>query len=108
MARIPPRILKEKQKLDREPVEGMLIISDPNNIRHYWIKYDGPPGSPYEGGKFEVEFYHPEMYPMVPPKCHFNTRIWHPNIGPLGRICLNVLGNRWSPAYAIRGVYLSI
>lgn len=36
------------------------------------------------------------------------TRVYHPNIDKLGRICLDVLKGNWSPALQIRTVLLSI
>ena len=95
---IPPRIAKEKQKLDKEPVEGLFIYQNPKNYRHFTVKLLGPPDTPYAGGLFDVELFLPQEYPMVPPKCYFNTPIWHPNIDKLGRICLDILKTKWSPA----------
>ena len=60
------------------------------------------------GGKFNLELFLPDDYPMCPPRIRFLTRIYHPNIDRLGRICLDVLKNNWSPALQIRTILLSI
>ncbi len=63
--------------------------------------YEGWPASPHPpgvrvltrraGGIFKLELFLPDDYPMTPPKIRFLTKIFHPNVDKLGRICLDVL-----------------
>ena len=105
---VPPRIIKETERLMKEPIVGIYASPSETNPRHFNVQISGPSQTPYEGGLFSAELYLPEEYPMVPPKVLFRTKIFHPNIDKLGRICLDILKDKWSPALQIRAVLLSI
>lgn len=108
MAGLPRRIVKETQRLAAEPVTGISAMPDEENARYFHVIVAGPSQSPYEGGNFKLELFLPEDYPMAAPKVRFMTKIYHPNIDKLGRICLDILKEKWSPALQIRTVLLSI
>lgn len=91
-----------------EPVPGISATPDDDNARYFHVVVAGPSESPYEGGVFNLELFLPEEYPMSAPKVRFMTKIYHPNIDKLGRICLDILKDKWSPALQIRTVLLSI
>uniref|UniRef100_A0A914ZD28 UBC core domain-containing protein n=1 Tax=Panagrolaimus superbus TaxID=310955 RepID=A0A914ZD28_9BILA len=93
---LPRRILKETQRLMEDPVPGISAVPDDGNARYFHVVIAGPDGSPFQGGVFKLELFLPEEYPMAPPK------------DKLGRICLDILKDKWSPALQIRTVLLSI
>ncbi|KAG4301642.1 hypothetical protein PCANB_001819 [Pneumocystis canis] len=105
---LPKRILKETERLIADPPPGIIAESCQDNLRYFQIKIEGPAQSAYENGIFCLELFLPEEYPMVAPKVRFLTKIYHPNIDKLGRICMDILKNAWSPALQIRTVLLSI
>jgi len=108
MANLPRRIVKETARLMSEPIPGITAVPSDFNSRHFYVSVKGPDESPYAHGTFKLELFLPEEYPMSPPKVHFKTKIYHPNIDKLGRICLDILKDKWSPALQIRTVLLSI
>ena len=105
---IPIRITRELERFNSQPCEGISITPDENNLRYIHAKLDGPRDSPYEGGVFDIQIYIVDAYPMEPPKILFKTNIYHPNIDKLGRICLDILKDKWSPALMVRTILLSL
>ncbi|KAM5510953.1 ubiquitin-conjugating enzyme E2 35 [Fusarium oxysporum f. sp. phaseoli] len=88
---LPKRIIKETERLMAEPVPGISAVPHEDNLRYFDVQIHGPAQSPYEGGVFSLELFLPDDYPMTPPKIRFLTKIFHPNVDKLGRICLDVL-----------------
>lgn len=102
------RITKEAERMRKNPIPGITVEKNPNNPRHFKLSVLGAEGSCFENGLFRMELFLPMEYPMSPPKIHFLTRIYHPNIDRVGRICLDILKDKWSPALQIDKVCLSI
>jgi ubiquitin-conjugating enzyme E2 N len=105
---ISRRIAKEIEQLKTIPTEGIAVIPIGDSLRYLSATIIGPSDTPYENGIFKLEVFLKEEYPLEAPMIRFITQIYHPNIDKLGRICLDILKNNWSPALQIRTVLLSI
>uniref|UniRef100_A0A2K5YS90 UBC core domain-containing protein n=1 Tax=Mandrillus leucophaeus TaxID=9568 RepID=A0A2K5YS90_MANLE len=91
MAGLPRRIIKETQCLLAEPVPGIKAEPYESNTHYFHVVIAGPWDSPFEGRTFKLEPFLPEEYPMAAPKVRFMTKVCHPNVDKLGRICLDIL-----------------
>ncbi|GKT92478.1 ubiquitin-conjugating enzyme E2 35 [Colletotrichum tofieldiae] len=89
---LPKRIIKETERLMAEPrtasVPGISAVPHEDNLRYFDVEIHGPTQSPYEARAVS-----PRRLPHDPPKIRFLTKIFHPNVDKLGRICLDVLKN---------------
>ncbi|XP_046927569.1 ubiquitin/ISG15-conjugating enzyme E2 L6 isoform X2 [Lynx rufus] len=57
-----------------------------------------PEKPPYNLKAFHLRINFPEDYPFKPPTVTFTTRIYHPNVGHNGEVCLPITSKEnWSP-----------
>ncbi|UKJ88147.1 ubiquitin carrier protein [Theileria orientalis] len=103
------RLKRELKNIEAENDSSVEAYIVDGNIFKWRGHILGPPGTPYEGGHFNLDITIPDDYPYSPPAIKFETKIWHPNISSeTGAICLDILKNEWSPALTIRTALLSI
>jgi ubiquitin-conjugating enzyme E2 D/E len=82
------RIIKELQEIKKDPPGNCSAgLCEDNNYYNWNATIIGPTDSPYSGGIFSLKINFPQDYPFKPPKIHFITKIYHPNINLNGSIC---------------------
>ena len=78
------------------------------DLLHWTATVTGPSNTPYENMTFRLSFEFPSSYPLQPPTVLFKTPIYHPNIDFSGRICLDILKDKWSAIFNVESVLLSL
>ena len=90
-----------KLRLAGFDVEVLDPPSRPDVVELLVKKWRAPP--PYDDGAFTLAVHLPAQYPLKSPSVGFRTRIFHPNVDEAsGSVCLDVLGEAWSPMGAFR------
>ena len=108
------RELTDQRKINSDPVarakqDIIIDVPDTDHIFNWVAIIEGPKDTPFEGGKFKVNIKVPSDYPMVPPTASFETKIFHPNVKwSTGEICLDILKDRWSPAWTMMSLCRAI
>ncbi|CAG2100768.1 unnamed protein product [Medioppia subpectinata] len=102
------RIHKELTELQRDPPPGCTAGPVGTDYFEWTGTIEGPPGTPYEGGLFNVNIRFPQNYPFSAPRISFTTQVYHPNISETGAICLDTLTKNWSASLSIGKVLMSV
>lgn len=103
------RLQTELMTLMTSPVPGVSAFpSADGNLMSWTATIEGPEDTPYSGLTFKLSFAFPSNYPYAAPTVLFKTPIYHPNVDFSGRICLDILKDKWTAAYNIQTVLLSL
>ena len=103
------RLQSELMTLMMSPTPGISAFPDADgNMLHWIATIEGPNDTPYAGLNLKLDFEFPTNYPYSAPTVLFKTPIYHPNIDFSGRICLDILKDKWSATYSVQTVLLSL
>lgn len=105
------RVTKEMADIHADTISKISASPAGNgdDIMHLKGSFQGPPGTPYEGGTYTIDIRISPEYPFRPPTMRFDTKVWHPNVSSqTGAICLDTLSSAWSPVLTIKSALLSL
>ena len=103
------RLHKELNYMQKHPIPGcQAYVVDMNNIFKWKGTIMGPEGTPFENGLFKFDIQFSGGYPWKPPIVKCLTPIYHCNFNKSGNICLDILGDKWSPVLKIGQLLLCI
>lgn len=94
------RISVELNKLqNKQPIQGVTVNTDGDNVTRWIVKIEGPAGSPYEGGILTLKIDFPDNYPHKAPIIAFYPIPVHPNVNQKDGIpCLEEIQDKYSPS----------
>ena len=87
---------------------GVSAFPEGDNIFQWTGTIDGGKDTVYEDMQFKLAFKFPTSYPYEAPQVTFVTPCFHPNVDQYGNICLDILKEKWTAAYNVRTILLSI
>ncbi|CAN6560395.1 hypothetical protein ACFX13_030956 [Malus domestica] len=87
---------------------GISAFPEEDNIFCWKGTIIGSKETVFEGTEYRLSLTFPNDYPFKPPKVKFETLLFHPNVDLVGNICLDILQDKWSSAYDVRTILLSI
>ncbi|EXC38074.1 Ubiquitin-conjugating enzyme E2 19 [Morus notabilis] len=87
---------------------GISAFPEGDNIFCWKGTIIGSKDTVFEGTEYRLSLSFSNDYPFKPPKVKFENVCFHPNVDLHGNICLDILQDKWSSAYDVRTILLSI
>ena len=102
------RLMRDFKRITSDCPPGLTASPLNDNVMIWNAVIIGPEGTAYEDGIFKLVLQFSEEYPNKPPDVKFVSKIYHPNFYTDGKICLDILQNRWTPTYDVSSILTSI
>lgn len=100
--------MRDLARMQRDPPEGISASPIQDNLMVWHGVIMGPRETPYEDGIFRLTLTFDDTYPSRPPKVRFTSKMCHPNIYEDGSVCVDILKDRWTSAYDVATLLISI
>ncbi|EGV64809.1 ubiquitin-conjugating enzyme E2 [Yamadazyma tenuis] len=108
------RILKEYRSLQKATLPGIELVSNNEELSEFEFEMVVLNNHQLYKEPVKLIVKLTDEYPVAPPKVKFLQEVgaydipMHPHVYSNGHICLNLLGNDWTPACSIESILLSL
>lgn len=104
------RLQADLKKILKDPPPGIHADLAGDNFFEWDAVIFGPGDTCFDGGVFTLKMKFPTDYPKKAPVVWFYSRMFHPNVYPNGKICLDILEmeDKWNPNYDAATVLCAI
>eukprot|EP00299_Pterocystis_sp_00344_P005877 c17620_g1_i1.p1 GENE.c17620_g1_i1~~c17620_g1_i1.p1 ORF type:complete len:171 (-),score=20.19 c17620_g1_i1:26-514(-) len=102
------RLQSELMSLMMSGDSNISAFPNEDNLFSWTSVIKGPAEGMYDSMQFQLSLTFPPNYPFAAPTVKFVTPCFHPNVDQHGNICLDILKDKWSAAYTVRTILLSI
>ena len=103
------RVAKEIASFHDDPLEG-IQLEESESLEEVFVWISGAEGTIYDGEQFRLRFRFPPQYPIESPEVMFVRPDVpeHSHVYSNGHICLDILYDKWTPAFSMKTVCLSL
>jgi ubiquitin-protein ligase len=100
------KLTKELKDINQNPLEGVRFSVSESDMSDWRFLFDGPPDTPYQGGKYYGKLILPVEFPFKAPDIVMMTPSGRFNVGK--KICTTATAFHnsdgvWSPSWTLRG-----
>lgn len=107
-ASVSKRLQQDLMQMMMSGNKDISAFPQADNLFEWVATMKGSKGTVYEGCTFKLLLKFPADYPFSAPTITFTTPCWHPNVDQAGNICLDILKDKWSAAYSVSTVLMSL
>ena len=102
------RLMQDFKSLSKDTSKTCTAAPYKDDIKKWAAVILGPENTAWEGAVLCLSLEFGTDFPNKPPKARFVNTIYHPNVYGDGSICLDILQDKWSPAYTVQAILVSI
>lgn len=107
-ASVTKRLQSELMQLMMSGDKDATAFPQGDNLFEWVGTIVGANGTVYEGLTYKLSLKFPADYPYSAPTIKFTTPCFHPNVDQYGNICLDILKEKWSAAYSVSTILVSL